>query len=148
MNTTAKKLIKNTAASLAVGFAAAAALILCGCANLREKAFITDAYGAFADKSGTAGLGKLNILTVPQKQAFIHAEYEEDTAFFSPSTKIASWTFTWSGGVTTNASDDAAAKMLKALTSIITKKASAEEAVEETVKAAAETTEPAKTEEK
>jgi hypothetical protein len=137
MNTTAKKLIKNTAASLAVGFAAACALILCGCSSLREKAFITDAYGAFADKSGTAGLGKLNIMTVPQEQAFIHAEYEEDTAFFSPSTKIASWTFTWSGGVTTNATDDAAAKMLKALTALATKKASAEE----TVKAAAETSE-------
>ena len=40
MNTTAKKLVKNTAASLAVGFAAACALILCGCANLRENPLI------------------------------------------------------------------------------------------------------------
>lgn len=96
------------------------ALAFAGCTSLQEKTFMTDAYGAFANQSGTAGVGKINIMTIPDKQAFIHAEYEEDTAFFSPSTVLHNWRFTWSGGTTTNATDKAAADMIKALAKLAT----------------------------
>lgn len=101
-------------------FVAAAAAVMCGCTSLQEKTFMTDAYGAFANQSGTAGVGKINVMTIPDKQAFIHAEYEEDTAFFSPSTVLHNWRFTWSGGTTTNATDKAAADMIKALAKLAT----------------------------
>lgn len=91
------------------------AAVVVGCKSLSEKAFKTDAYGAFGNSSGTMGIGKINVMTIPQEQSFIRAEYEEDTSLFSPSTVLKSWNFTWSGGVCTNADSRAAVEVIKAL---------------------------------
>ncbi len=86
MSYTAKRLIKSTAVSMAVGFACACALILlCGCATKTRNVEIE---GMFTQaESATLAIGKVDVMATPQGEESAIIKYDEDTALLSPSTK-------------------------------------------------------------
>lgn len=76
---------------------AAFAVAFAGCSSLDLKAVRLDGFFGRASEGGVT-LGKGNITTIPSSMLYFHAEYNEDTAFLSPSTKIRNWSVTCTGG--------------------------------------------------
>lgn len=75
----------------------AAAFAFAGCKSLEEKAVRLNGYMARASETGVT-VGKADITTIPSSMLYFHAQYNEDTALFSPSTKIRNWSVTCTGG--------------------------------------------------
>lgn len=78
-------------------FAVVAAFAFAGCKSLKEKAVRLNGYMARASETGVT-LGKADITTIPSSMNYFHAQYNEDVALFSPSTKIRNWSVTCTGG--------------------------------------------------
>lgn len=74
-----------------------AAFAVAGCTSVENKAVRLNGYVARVSEAG-ATLGKADITTIPSSMLYFHAQYNEDTALFSPSTKIRSWSVTCTGG--------------------------------------------------
>ena len=69
-----------------------------GCTSLEQKAVSLDGYFGRVSQAG-ATLGKGKITTIPSSMPYFHAEYNEDVALFSPSTKLRTWSVTCTGGI-------------------------------------------------
>lgn len=75
----------------------AAAVAIAGCSSVENKSVRLNGYVGRISEAG-ATLGKADITTIPSSMVYFHAQYNEDTALFSPSTKIRSWSVTCTGG--------------------------------------------------
>lgn len=76
---------------------AAAAFAVVGCSSVEDKAVRLNGYVGRISEAG-ATLGKADITTIPSSMLYFHAQYNEDVALFSPSTKIRNWSVTCTGG--------------------------------------------------
>ena len=75
----------------------AAALFVIGCASVENKSVRMSGYVGRISEAG-ATLGKADITTIPSSMLYFHAQYNEDVALFSPSTKLRTWSVTCTGG--------------------------------------------------
>lgn len=75
----------------------AAAFAVVGCSSFENKSVRLNGYVGRVSEAG-ATLGKADITTIPSSMLYFHAQYNEDTALFSPSTKIRNWSVTCTGG--------------------------------------------------
>lgn len=75
----------------------AAAFAVIGCTSVENKSVRLNGYVGRVSETGVT-LGKADIATIPSSMLYFHAQYNEDTALFSPSTKIRNWSVTCTGG--------------------------------------------------
>lgn len=78
-------------------FAVAAAFAVAGCSSVKDKAVRLNGYVGRISEAG-ATLGKADITTIPSSMLYFHAQYNEDTALFSPSKILRNWSVTCTGG--------------------------------------------------
>lgn len=95
---------------------ATAAFAVIGCSSVENKSVRLNGYVGRISEAG-ATLGKADITTIPSSMVYFHAQYNEDTALFSPSTKIRSWSVTCTGG--TNGVPESVANVTNTLAAFI-----------------------------
>lgn len=96
---------------------AVAAFAVVGCSSVKDKAVRLNGYVGRISEAG-ATLGKADITTIPSSMLYFHAQYNEDVALFSPSTKIRNWSVTCTGG--TNWLPESVANATNTLMRIVT----------------------------
>ncbi len=89
--------------------------VFAGCSFVpRHNSVGVDGYfGHVSDDSLMLGIGKFD--AIPKEMNFFKVEYAEDTALFSPSTKICRWSVTCTGGTNIAAAVTSATNLFEAV---------------------------------
>lgn len=98
------------------GLIGAAMFAVVGCSSVENKSVRLNGYVARVSEAGMT-LGKADITTIPSSMNYFHAQYNEDVALFSPSTKIRNWSVTCTGG--TNDAPESVANAINTLAAFV-----------------------------